>query len=465
MVDSFGLINLLAKVAVSSYHEPKTLSCMNILIVCLGVLALLLLISVARIHAFIAFVLVSIGIGLGVGLPPLSVLTSLQKGMGDTLGFLVLILGLGAMLGKIVAESGAARTVTDRLVGWFGIRYVQVALMIAGFVVGIPMFYSVGFVILVPLVFSVAATTRLPLLYVAIPMLASLSVTHGFLPPHPAPTDLSNKFGADLGLTLLYGIVAAVPAITVAGLLFSRTLKRIQATVPKEFLPSADSENKPLPGAGISFLSALLPVFLIAGSTLLAPVFPEGSGARTAVLFIGNPIVAMLIAVMVAAFTLGVAQGKSMKDTMNTMATGVKDITFVLLVIAGAGGLKQILEDSQVAEQIASALAASSLSPLFLAWGTAAIIRVAIGSATVAGQATAGILAGFVAMVDTPPELMVLAVGAGSLMFSHVNDTGFWLFKEYFQVSMKDTFLSWSLMETIVSTVGFLAILLLDLVI
>ncbi len=435
---------------------------MAIAIVLLGIVALLLLITVVRLHAFIAFVLVSIGIGLAVGLGPVEVVTSLKKGMGDTLGDLVLILGLGAMLGKLVAESGAAKSITDQLVGAFGIRYLQMALMLAGFVVGIPMFYSVGFVIMVPLVFTVAATTGLPLLYVGIPMLASLSVTHGFLPPHPAPTDLANKFGADVGLTLLYGIIVAIPAILAAGLIFSRTLKNIPASVPAAFLRSEDQVDQPEPGSAVSMLSALLPVLLIAGARLIQEFIPPDSPLQPWVAFVGDSVIALLISVLVAAVTLGLQQGRSMKNTMNTMVMGVKDITLVLLVIAGAGGLKQILVDSEVDAIIANVLKSASVSPLLLAWGTAAIIRVCVGSATVAGQTTAGIMAGFVAAIDTPPELMVLAVGAGSLMFSHVNDTGFWLFKEYFQVSVRDTFRSWTVMETIVSSVGFLGVWSLD---
>lgn len=438
---------------------------MNIVIVLAGIVVLLLLISWVKIHPFIAFILVSIGIGLSVGLEPMEVITSLKVGMGDTLGYLVLILGLGAMLGKIVADSGAANAITNTLVDKFGKKNLQLALMLAGFVVGIPMFYTVGFVVLVPLVFAVAATTGLPLLYVGIPMLASLSVTHGFLPPHPAPTDLANKFGADLGLTLLYGLIAAVPAILVAGLVFSKTLKNIKASVPKEFLNSEPMPNDQLPGAGISFITALLPVILMAGATLIKMSVVEGSPVYETANFLGDPVMAMLLAVLIATFTLGINQGRNMKDTMDTMVAGVRDITLVLLVIAGAGGLKQILKDSMVADQIANALSTADVSPLLLAWGIASIIRVCVGSATVAGQTTAGILAAFVATVDTPPELMVLAVGAGSLMFSHVNDTGFWLFKEYFQVSIKDTFRSWTAMETIVSTVGFLAVLAIDAVI
>lgn len=438
---------------------------MNILIVLAGIVVLLLLITVGRLHAFIAFILVSLGIGLAVGMEPLAAVKSLQLGIGDTLGFLTLILGLGAMLGKIVAESGAARAITDWLIARFGKGNIQVALMIAGFVVGIPMFYSVGFVIMVPLVFTVAATTGLPLLYVGIPMLASLSVTHGFLPPHPAPTDLANKFNADLGWTLVYGLIAAIPAIAVAGLIFSRTLKKIPASVPKQFLQSDQLEDRPVPPAGLSLLTALSPVILIAGVSILLQFIPESSVWYQWVAFLGDPVIALLISVLLAAWLLGIRQGMNMKETMSTMVIGVKDITLVLLVIAGAGALKQILKDSQVADEIATALQAADVSPLFLAWATAALIRVCVGSATVAGQTTAGIIAGFVAVSDTSPELMVLAVGAGSLMFSHVNDTGFWLFKEYFQLNMRDTFRSWTIMETIVSTVGFLMVLLIDWVI
>ena len=436
---------------------------MSILIVFLGVLALLLLIAWARLNAFLAFIIVALGVGLAEGMEPLAVVEAIKKGIGGTLGFLVLILGLGAMLGKLVADSGAAQRIAHTLVAWFGLRRVQIALMLTGFIVGVPMFYSVGFVILVPLVFTLAAATRLPLLYVGLPMLAALSVTHGYLPPHPAPTAIANDFGADIGLTMLYGMLIAIPAILVAGPLFSRTLRHYQVDPPAEFFnPKVLSESE-MPGIGRSLFSALLPVLLIGLSTILLFVVAPESLAGRIIGFLGDPVIAMLLAVLVAVWTLGLSQGKPMDTVMRSYTDGVKSITMILLIISGAGALKQVLIESGVSDYLAQLLIGSQVNPLFLAWGIAAVIRVCVGSATVAGLTTSGIITPFVAETGASPELMVLATGAGSLMFSHVNDTGFWMFKEYFGLSLRQTFASWSIMETIVSVMGLLGALVLDI--
>jgi Gnt-I system high-affinity gluconate transporter len=328
--------------------------------------------------------------------------------------------------------------------------------------VGIPLFYSVGFVILVPLVFTVAAATGLPLLYVGLPMLASLSVTHGYLPPHPAPTAITVMFNADMGKTLIYGIIVAIPAIIIAGPLFSRTLKNINATPLKEFVNPRILTDEEMPSMRISILTALLPIILIAVATLADLLFPEDYLFKDIIAFLGNPVIAMLISVLVAIYTLGLRRGKKMTEVMNSVGDSISGITMVLLIIAGAGALKQVLIDSGVSQYIADLLKDSTLSPLFLAWLIATVIRVCVGSATVAGLTAAGIVLPLIEATGVSPELMVLAIGSGSLMLSHVNDSGFWLFKEYFNLSVKDTLRSWTLMETTVGVVGLLGILILN---
>jgi Gnt-I system high-affinity gluconate transporter len=376
---------------------------------------------------------------------------------------LVLILGFGAMLGKLVADSGAAQRITSKLVSSFGKKNIQWAVVIAGFIVGIPMFYSVGFVILVPLIFTVAASTGLPLLYVGLPMLASLSVTHGFLPPHPAPTGIATIFNASIGKTLLYGIIVAIPAIIIAGPLFARTIKNIKATPLKEFYNPVVLKDEEMPGMGISIFTALLPVILIGVSTILNFILPHDFPAKNIILFLGNPVIAMLIAVLVAIYTLGLNRGKSMDQVMDSISSAVTGITMVLLIIAGSGALKQILIDSGVSQFIAESLKDSSISPLILAWLIATAIRVSVGSATVAGLTAAGIVFPLVSETGVSPELMVLAIGSGSLMLSHVNDSGFWLFKEYFNLSIKETLSTWTVMETTVGVVGLIGVLILNI--
>lgn len=435
---------------------------MPLLIVIIGILLLFILIAKFKLNAFITFIIVSLFVGIAEGMTLETVVQSIQNGIGNTLGFLVMILGLGAMLGKLVADSGAAQRITSKLVSKFGIKNIQWALVLTGFIVGIPMFYSVGFVILVPLVFTVAAATGLPLLYVGLPMLASLSVTHGYLPPHPAPTAITVMFDADLGKTLVYGIIIAIPAIIIAGPLFSRTIKNIKATPLKEFINPKILEDHEMPGLGISIFTALLPILLIATATLADLFLPEDFYLNPIIGFLGNPVIAMLIAVLVAIYTLGLARGKKMPEVMVSVSSSISGITMVLLIIAGAGALKQVLIDSGVSDYIAGMLQGSAISPLILAWCIATIIRVCVGSATVAGLTAAGIVLPLVSNPGVSAELMVLAIGSGSLMLSHVNDGGFWLFKEYFNLSVKDTLRTWTVMETTVGVIGLIGVLVLN---
>jgi Gnt-I system high-affinity gluconate transporter len=439
---------------------------MPLFIVICGIVLLFLLIAVFKLNAFISFIIACLVVGIFQGMELESIIQSIQKGIGSTLGFLVLILGLGAMLGKLVADSGAAQRITSRLVDSFGIKNIQWAVVLAGFIVGIPMFYTVGFVILIPLVFTVAAATQLPLIYVGLPMLASLSVTHGFLPPHPAPTAIAGMFDASIGKTLLYGIIIAIPAIIIAGPLFSRTIKKIKATPLPEFFNPRVLKDEEMPKMGTSILTALLPVILIGFSTILEYLLPMDFPFKTLLLFIGNPVMAMLISVLVAIYTLGLARGKKMTEVMDSLAGSISSITMVMLIIAGAGALKQILVDSGVSDYIGGLLSESSISPLLLAWLIATIMRVCIGSATVAGLTAAGIVLPLVTgSAQVKPELMVLAIGSGSLMLSHVNDGGFWLFKEYFNLSVKETLSTWTVMETMVGVTGIIGVMLLNLIV
>ncbi|MEP0133689.1 MAG: gluconate:H+ symporter [Eudoraea sp.] len=435
---------------------------MPLLIVIIGIVLLFILIAKFKLNAFITFILVSLFVGIAEGMQLEDVVQSIQNGIGNTLGFLVMILGFGAMLGKLVADSGAAQRITSKLVSKFGIKNIQWALVLTGFIVGIPMFYSVGFVILIPLVFTVAASTGLPLLYVGLPMLASLSVTHGYLPPHPAPTAIAVMFDADLGKTLLYGIIVAIPAIIVAGPLFSRTIKNIKATPLKEFVNPRILEDHEMPGMRISIFTALLPILLIGIATLADLFLPEDFILKPIIDFLGNPVIAMLIAVLVAIYTLGLARGKKMPEIMGSVSSSISGITMVLLIIAGAGALKQVLVDSGVSDYIANMLSGSTISPLLLAWFIATVIRVCVGSATVAGLTAAGIILPLVSKTGVSAELMVLAIGSGSLMLSHVNDGGFWLFKEYFNLSVRDTLKTWTVMETTVGVMGLIGVLILN---
>ncbi|OIR05356.1 Gnt-II system L-idonate transporter [mine drainage metagenome] len=434
---------------------------MSLIIVLCCIVGLVLLISWAKVNPFISFLIIAIITGLLLKMPANKIVDSLQTGMGDTLSSLAIIVSLGAMLGKLVAETGVAQKIASVVMDIAGIKNIKWALAFTGFVVGIPLFYPVAFVLMIPLIFSVVYKYKLPAVYVGLPMLASLSVTHGFLPPHPSPSALVMMFHANMGTTLLYGICIAIPAIIIAGPLYASTLKKIVSPSLQTFQSKEIAADK-LPSAFSSFAVALLPVLLIATASVLPLLFHEKNIIAICA-FVSEPSILMLIALITATATIGFRTGKTMKELMSAYAESVKDIAMILLIFGGAGSFKQILSDSGVSNEIANALQSMHLQPLILAWLIAAIIRVCVGSATVAGLTTAGIILPMMNQPGINPSLMVLSIGAGSLMFSHVNDIGFWMFKEYFNLSVKDTIRSWSVMESIVSVIGLMGVLLFNL--
>nr|WP_295870010.1 gluconate:H+ symporter [uncultured Chitinophaga sp.] len=437
---------------------------MPLLIVIAAILLLVVLVTWCKINTFLSFLIVSLLMGLALRMDIGAITQSIQTGIGKTLGSLIVVIVFGAMLGKLVAESGAAQRIAGGLMRLLGPRYIQWSLMLTGFIVGIPLFYNIGFVLMVPLIFTVAAQTRLPTVYLGIPMLAALSVTHGYLPPHPSPTALVQQFHASMGLTLLYGILLAIPAIILAGPVFSRYLKRYTSEPGKMFVAPPLPEAE-LPGMFASLLAAMLPVLLLAVTALLKLWLPAGELPYKIVTWLGDPLIVMLLAVLNGIYLLGTRRGMPSKKMLSLMDDAVKDVAVIILIIGGSGALTQLLHDSKVSDYIAETLRNMHMHPLLLAWGIAAIIRVCIGSATVAGLTTAGIVAPLIASSGVNPNLMVLATGAGSLMFSHVNDAGFWMFKEYFNLSVKDTIKTWSVMETIVSVTGLIGSLLLSMIV
>jgi len=430
-------------------------------VILLAVLGLIGLISLAKVNAFLAFLAVSLGVGLALGLAPNLLLAAISQGLGDTLGSVTGIIVLGAMLGKLVADSGAAQRITSVLTGSLGPQYIPWTLMVAGLLIGIPLFYNVGFILVIPLIFAVAYRHHLPAVYVGLPMLASLSVLHGFLPPHPAPTALVGQFHASLGLTFGYGLLVAVPAIVAAGPLYARTLRGI-VSVPLAGFIAEPLPEAALPGSINSFISSLLPVLILSGALGLQAVLPATSALTPTLALLAEPLVALLLSVAIATFSLGVARGRPIAQVMDAYQGAVKDIASILLIIGGAGVLKQVLVASGASQEIAASLQGIGLPPLVLGWVLAALIRVCLGSATIAGLTAAGIMLPTIGHSHVNPNLLVLAIGAGSLAFSHVNDAGFWLFKEYFNLSLRDTFRSWTAMETIVAVMGLAGVLLLD---
>lgn len=426
-----------------------------LIVVLVAVLSLVAMIAWLKVQPLLAFVVASILAALLLHMPLDKVTHSIETGIGDMVGSLAVLLAFGAIFGKIIADSGAARTISTALVGAFGEKRVALALCLTGFIVGIPLFYNVGFVLLVPLIFSIWRQSGKPVVYLAVPVMAGLSIAHGFLPPHPSPSAIVPMFGANMGLTLIYGLIVGIPTALVAGPVFALSVRRIVADPPRLFVAEDVPEDR-LPPAALSFLVALLPVLLLTGLTLLGYESGLDAQGKALVAFLGNPMIVMLVSLVVAVLALGTGRGIALSDLMAGSGAALREIAPILLIIAGAGALKQVFVDGGVNGQLGLLLKSLPVPPLVLGWAIAGAIRLALGSATVAGLTAAGLVAPLVKASGVDPNLMVLAVGAGSLMFSHVNDSGFWMFKEYFGLSVKDTFRSWTLMEGLVGICGLI---------
>lgn len=456
---------------------------MPLLFVGIGILILLVLMLKFRFDAFFALLITSFIVGILNSMGMLQILSSVLKGIGDTMGSIILILVFGAMLGKLIEESGAAHTLTNRLTEHFGIKNIQYTILVVGFLVGLPMMYNASFLVLIPLIYTFSKTTKLPLMYLGIPLSATLSIAHAYLPPHPAPTYVSFVYGADINHVLLYGLVPVIPACLIAGILLSKFFRKIDVQPPAELFEGKEFKKEELPGFGRSVLATLTPVILMLFGATIDLVFgkdvnysklvAESIGNETLVFiiaslleifkFLSDANVALLMAVFAGIYFLGIKQGRKMEDLMKSLGKAASSIAMIVLIIAAGGAFKQVLTDSGVAEYIKQLASGVEFNPLILAWCVAAVIRLAIGSATVATMTAAGIMLPIVGSTGVSPELMVLATGSGSLMFSHFNDIGFWMFKEYYNVSIKQTFAIWTVMESLVAIVGLLAALLMSL--
>lgn len=433
----------------------------------LAVIALIVLIAVFKWHPFVALTSASLAMGVAAGMPPLAAVKSFQEGVGNVLGFIAIVVGLGTMLGKMMAESGAATRIATTLIDLFGERRVHWAIMVVAFIVGIPVFFQVGFVLLVPLVFTIARRTGISLVKIGIPLVAGLSVVHGMLPPHPAAMLAVTAYKADVGRTILYGLLVGLPTASLAGPIFATWI------APRIALPADNplalqlegASVQQSPGFGISVFTVMIPVILMllasAADVALGPAHPM----RSVLDFIGNPILALLIALLFSFWSLGRTRHFTREQLLKFCNDSLGPIAAILLVIGAGGGFNQVLVQSGVGRAVASIAAGSHGSPLILAWTVAALIRVATGSATVAMITAAGIVAPIASAIPgTNAELLVLATGAGALVLSHVNDAGFWLIKEYFNMTVPQTLKTWTAAETIIGVAGLGFTLLLSLV-
>lgn len=437
-------------------------SLMTPLFLLFGAIGLLLVLIIwVKLNPFLSLVITSFLLGMANGLAPQAVLNAIIKGAGDTFGTIAIVIVCGAAIGKLIEESGAALAVSKTFIRWFGVPRIQLAMVLTGFLVGLPMFYNAGFLVLTPLVYALSASTGLPLLYLGVPLCAALSVTHGFVPPHPGPTAVAAVFHADLNMTLLYGVILAIPATILGGPVLSKFYKGWNNQPPPELYTHKELADSELPSFAVSLTTILIPVVLMMFGAVVAMTTDAKSSIAQTAKFLSDANVALFIGLLVAIWTLGLGRGRNMDSVMKAVGSAASGVAMLLLVIAAGGSFKQVLLDGGVAEVIKRVMSESSVSPIVLAWGMAAVMRFALGSATVAGITAAGIMLPLVPGSGVRPELMVIAVSTGSLMFAHFSDTGFWMFKEYYNATIKQTFQVWTAMECTVGTVGLVGTLIL----
>ncbi|KRF52051.1 2-keto-3-deoxygluconate permease [Bacillus sp. Soil745] len=429
----------------------------------IAIVIVILGVSLWKWHAFISLTVASLFLAIFSGLPMDKIVGAYETGVGAVLGHLIGILALGTILGKMMSDSGAGMQVADFFIKKFGVKNLPWAMLLSGFIIGIPVFFEVGLVILLPLVISIRKSTKVNILLIGIPVLAGLSIVHGLVPPHPGAMTAIGIYNANMGQVLLYSLIIAFPTAVIAGPLFAKWIHKRVIPVGEPELIRVETKSSGLPGTGVSFFIILLPVLLMV-LTVVAPYLPLPGSIEKFLLFIGSPVIALLISCFAAYYFLGYRQGMDKSLIKKLTEECLLPLASIILIIGAGGGFKQILIDSGVGTAIASMSEEISLSPIVLAFLVAGLIRIATGSATVALTTAAGIVSPVVAnMTGVNLELLVIATGAGSLMFSHVNDAGFWLVKEYMGLTVKETFKTWTVMETLLSFVAFGLVLIFDI--
>ncbi|RSX57787.1 gluconate:H+ symporter [Bifidobacterium samirii] len=444
---------------------------MPLLIVACAVAVLIVLIVKCKLNTFVSLIVVSFLTALVLRIPVGDIPSTIETGIGGQLGHLAVIFGFGSMLGKLVSDSGGGHRIAMTLIRRFGQRHIQIAVVLAAFIVGFALFFEVGLVVLLPIIFVIARELDLPLMYLGIPMAITLNVAHAFLPPHPAPTAITETLGANMGHVLLYGVIVAVPTVIVAGPLFNMLLHRIKPGLYRRNVDIAvlgefhEFDEDETPGFAISVLTSMMPVLLISVATICSFALPEGNAINQVIQFVGAPDAAMLLSMLFAVWSMGFARGRTMTEIAGSMTASVKQIAMMLLIIGGGGAFKQVLVDGGISDYVSNLFADINMPPLIAAWLVAAVLRLCLGSATVASLTAAGLVAPLMALSPVNPALMVLAVGAGSVIADHVNDAGFWMIKEYFGLTLKETFMSWTAATTVMSVTGLVSVLGLSLIV
>jgi GntP family gluconate:H+ symporter len=457
-------MNLIA--AAAAAPTPSGSDAQLIIAALVGIAVIVTLITWLKVHPFLALLLGAVGVGIGAGLAPGDAVTSFGAGFGSTMTSVGILIGLGAMFGKLLSDSGGADRIVDTLISRSSQRALPWVMALIGALIGLPMFFEVGLVLLIPVIVLVARRSGLPLMRIAIPALAGLSAMHALVPPHPGPLLAVSTVGADLGLTLGLGVLVAIPTVIVAGPLFSKlAAKWAPVPVPDLFL-STDDDGEGAVRRRPTFVNALvgilLPVVLMLARSVREAALPAATGAWVDLLeFLGTPMVALTVALLYAMIFYARGGGMDRAAVSKTLGASLPDVAGILLIVGAGGGFKQVLIDTGIGTVIGDAVSESGVSVLLVAWLVAALVRVATGSATVATVTAAGIMAPLAEGMSTPEaSLLVLAIGAGSVFLSHVNDAGFWLIKEYLGTTVGQNLRTWGLMECVLSVTALAGVML-----
>ncbi|GAA1528017.1 GntP family permease [Nocardioides humi] len=445
--------------------EPVASEGRLVLAALLGIGVIVVLIIAAKVHPFLALTAGALAVGVVAGVDVETAIASYTAGFGSTAAGVGILIALGAMFGKLLADSGGADQIVDTIIGHASPRALPWAMAVVGAIIGLPMFFEIGLVLLMPVIYLVARRSGQSLVTIGIPALAGLSAMHGLVPPHPGPLTAIDYLGADLGTTLALGVAVAIPTVIIAGPVFGIVGRYVVVDVPHRFEGKGEEDAAGRPSFGITIASVLLPVVLMMGKAL-ADIFIDDTTdpLRRTLDVLGTPLIALALAVVVGMFTLGGKMGRD--GVAKSLESSLPGVAGILLIVAAGGGFKQSLVDTGIGTIVAERVADSNISVLVLAWFVAVLIRLATGSATVATVTASGLLAPLTDQLSSGEvSLMVLAIGAGSVFFSHVNDAGFWLVKEYFGMTVGQTIKTWSAMETLLSVSGLVFVMALNLVI
>ncbi|WP_051640104.1 gluconate:H+ symporter [Cellulomonas sp. URHE0023] len=457
-----------ASALVAAVDPPDVSETRLIVAALIGIATIVLLIVVVKLHPFLALTIGSGVLAVAAGISYPDAFTSFSAGLGTTVAGVGVLIALGAIIGKLLIDSGGADQIVDTILGHTPAQRLPWAMALIAFIIGIPLFFEVGVVLLIPVVMLVAHRSRVSLILVGIPALAGLSALHGLVPPHPGPLIAIDALNANLGVTLGLGLLVAIPTVAISGPLLARPMNRwVPLPPPQSLLGEArDDEGARRPSFGTALTVVLLPVVLMLARTIAEAGGADDTGVGEVFVFLGTPLVALLITSLVALVAFGTALGRTRDEVSTLVGLSFAPIAGILLIVGAGGGFKQTLVDSGIGDVLGQKLADAPISPLLAGWLVAVLIRLATGSATVATITAAGIVAPLAADLSTSHvALLVLAIGAGSVFFSHVNDAGFWLVKEYFGMTVGQTFRTWSVMETVLSVTALIFVMLLSLVV